>query len=145
MHERRIAHRDLKLENIMLEKDLASRFGGWPNIKLIDFGLSQRLAAPAAPIDAAALSHPVAHSAAMARFTSFASPEEEAEAVAMLAQLEPCPVSMKRSAVDDVARALRPVPRFKTTVGAAASVHCIPSVRVASLRVSPRLGVLHGA
>ena len=122
MHERRIAHRDLKLENIMVEKDVASRFGGWPTIKLIDFGLSRRLAAPAAAIDAAALSHPVAHHAALARFSSdFLLPSlaEEAAAAELLAQLDPPPADMSRARLNAVAHAIRPVPRFRTTVGAA--------------------------
>jgi serine/threonine protein kinase len=131
MHERRIAHRDLKvrthrarrsessqltpcsraikLENIMVEKSAASRFGGWPTIKLIDFGLSRRLAAPAAPIDAA-----------LARFSddfSFPSMDEEAAAASLLAQLEPRPAPVTRARLDVVARAIRPVPRFRTTVG----------------------------
>ena len=104
----------------MVEKSPVSRFGGWPTIKLIDFGLSRRLAAPAAPIDAAALSHPAAHSAALARFSddfSFPSMDEEAAAAALLAQLEPRPTPVTRARLDVVARAIRPVPRFRTTVG----------------------------
>ena len=104
----------------MVEKSPVSRFGGWPTIKLIDFGLSRRLAAPAAPIDAAALSHPVAHSAALARFSddfAFPSMDEEAAAAALLAQLEPRLTPVTRSRLELVARAIRPVPRFRTTVG----------------------------
>ncbi len=113
MHERRIAHRDLKLENIMVEKS-TSRFGGWPTIKIIDFGLSQRLAP--APIDGTALPH---------YDVSLASPEEEAAVSALLAQVENCPAACtvagappRPGVIDNVARSLRPVPRFRTTVGA---------------------------
>ena len=106
MHERRIAHRDLKLENIMVENRAASavvRFGGFPTIKVIDFGLSKRLAPPAELVDA----------------HSLAAPGEDAAAAALLAQLD-SQQPAARGVRHDVARTLRGVPRFFTTVGACA-------------------------
>ncbi len=51
MHARRIAHRDLKLENIMLTGECTR---GGITVKLIDFGYAKRLAGPGAACAAAA-------------------------------------------------------------------------------------------
>jgi len=131
MHERRIAHRDVKLENIMLEKSASTR-GSWPNIKVIDFGLSQRLT-PAASSDAAAL-------ARCGYNDAYPSVQEEVAAAALLAQLKP-PAQSSFALLSAIARAIRPVPCFDTSLGALASCALLAHIEPSPSPIALALGL----
>ncbi len=111
MHGKRIAHRDVKLENIMVADD-ASVSGG-VRIKLLDFGFARRLAPSDACSDSGGSSGSTALFASpetvlrrMRGGGSLAAPHSAAAAAAMGAQL-----AAATAASDGVAR-------FAATVGA---------------------------
>jgi serine/threonine protein kinase len=115
MHGKRIAHRDVKLENIMVADD-ASVSGG-VSIKLLDFGFARRLA----PADACSDSGGSGGSAALLaspetvlrrmRGSGSLAPHTAAAAAAIGAQL-----AAATAASDGVAR-------FAATVGALRRLH----------------------
>jgi serine/threonine protein kinase len=140
MHARRIGHRDLKLENILIVDPLpdAGLIGDKLHIKLADFGLAKRLAPKAVPV--AANSAPELRTVSLSGHMPSAAAtaeEEDAIVVALMRRLgapaprEQCARTHEAALVD----ACRGVTRFQTTVGACACILAAPAAPLSLMRM----------